>query len=162
MELIQAVRTFHVKHGYSLDLDLTKKDEHHDWATNEELVRLGCQLQGISDSLLPRAVTSQLRDDPRLYRAHLMLEELGELIEAMGDRKEAKFADGVADLLYVVVGTSETFGIPTDSVVSEICKSNSTKQKRRPEDPRIKNKGVDFLPPDVVGAIKKGRARDRV
>lgn len=47
-----------------------------------------------------------------LLRQRLMLEELGELSIACHDRDLEKIADGMCDLLYVVIGTCVSYGIP--------------------------------------------------
>lgn len=61
------------------------------------------------------------------FRVRLMLEELGELVQAMGCGDLVQTADGIADLLYVVVGTAITFGMDLPAVWAEVQRSNMAK-----------------------------------
>lgn len=65
--------------------------------------------------------------DPRNLRARLMLEELGETLIALRDGNRVELADGLADLVYVTVGTAITFGIPFNEVWREVHRSNMAK-----------------------------------
>lgn len=88
--------------------------------------------------------------DPQLYRAHLMLQELGEVLEALHFGDHVKLADGLADLVYVSVGTAIQFGIPFDEVFDEVHRSNMTKG-----DVMKSNRGKvgDYSPPDIEGVL---------
>lgn len=97
------------------------------------------------------------------YRFHLMLEELGELMEEMNEGNELKICDGLSDLIYVVIGTAVAFKIPTKEIMEEVCHSNSLKQVRNPEtNIRLrgaKGKGPKWCPPNFEMALKLGRIR---
>jgi predicted HAD superfamily Cof-like phosphohydrolase len=60
-------------------------------------------------------------------RAHLMEEEHTELIEAMVDGDIEDIAKELADLLYVVYGTADEYGIPMDTVFAKVHISNMSK-----------------------------------
>src|SRR5690242_1935012 len=70
---------------------------------NVKISKVGLDLMAMAEVL-----QEQLRDpdhDPRWRRAHLMIEELGELVLAMGEANELSALDAMADLVYVVLGT---------------------------------------------------------
>lgn len=89
-------------------------------------------------------------ENPAMYRAHLMLQELGEVLEGLHDGDHVKLADGLADLVYVAIGTAVQFEIPFDPVFLEIHRSNMTKdhvmQKNR-------GKGDSYSPPNIEGVL---------
>lgn len=60
-------------------------------------------------------------------RIDLMLEEMTELITAMHAKNLVETADGIGDLLYVVIGTASACGIDIEPVFHEIHRSNMTK-----------------------------------
>lgn len=72
-------------------------------------------------------------DAPRLVperialRARLILEEARETVEAMEAGDLIETADGLADLIYVAVGTALEFGVPLDRVWTEVHRSNMAK-----------------------------------
>lgn len=69
-------------------------------------------------------------EDVENLRVSLMTEELlgaDELIESMRNLDLTGIADGIADLLYVVLGTAAAYGIDAQAVFSEVHRSNMTK-----------------------------------
>jgi len=60
-------------------------------------------------------------------RVKLMISELAELISAMADDDIVGVADGIADLLYVVIGTGLAYGIPMKKVFDQVHANNMTK-----------------------------------
>lgn len=60
-------------------------------------------------------------------RIRLMTEELSETIQALVDGNMPEFADGLADLLYVTIGTALAYGIPLEAVWTEVQRSNMAK-----------------------------------
>jgi NTP pyrophosphatase (non-canonical NTP hydrolase) len=93
-------------------------------------------------------------EDPRSARAHLMVEELSELLHAMANFDPVETADGLADLAYVVQGTALTFGIPLPALLREVHRSNMTKTFDGTHHP----KGPTFSPPDIAGILKRTSA----
>jgi len=93
--------------------------------------------------------------DQRLMRAHLLTEELAELLVAMRERDEVKALDALADLLYVLLGTAVTLDLPIAEAFTAVHASNMTKE-RQPDDPhgeRVRDKGSNYVAPDVAGLL---------
>lgn len=160
-DLSKAVREFHVKHGFALDSELFTqlKDSQSDGLLNT----LGQQLIGLSRDILELGMKDQAeRGDVRVYRSHLLLEELGETFIKMARGDETGVADGLGDLKYVLEGTAEAFSIPLDEVTEEIHRSNMTKAVRNNRLDRMRDKGPDYTPPNIAAAIVAGRKRRRV
>lgn len=63
-------------------------------------------------------------------RASLVLEEAGETAQALVAGDVVALADGLADLVYVAIGTAVAYGIPLDRVFDEVHRSNMTKPLR--------------------------------
>lgn len=94
--------------------------------------------------------------DGRLYRAHLMLEELSELLDAMAKMDEVEIADAVADLSYVVEGTGVHHNIPTEAVFHEVHRSNMTKRRSK-DDTRMRSKDSSHYSPPRIQEILDSR-----
>lgn len=60
-------------------------------------------------------------------RIRLIEEELRELKDAIAEGNLVEIADAVQDLLYVVYGTGEAYGLPVDRLFDEVHRSNMTK-----------------------------------
>lgn len=60
-------------------------------------------------------------------REALIIEETNELCEALADRNLVEIADGIGDLLYVVLGTAIACGIDIEPIFNEIHRSNMSK-----------------------------------
>jgi predicted HAD superfamily Cof-like phosphohydrolase len=82
-------------------------------------------------------VLSKIPDRPRDIE-----EILNENLEAM-----TLLADGLADLVYVVVGTAIAYGIPFNDVFAEVQRSNMTKASLDPNDKG--GKGPEFEEPKI-------------
>lgn len=87
-------------------------------------------------------------NDTRLIRAHLMIEELSEVLLALARGKDLPLLDGLTDLLYVTVGTAVAYDLPLTESFDEVQRSNMTKT-RRIGDVRCRDKGVSYSPPDL-------------
>ena len=87
-------------------------------------------------------------------RIRLMREELAELIAAMQNEKIVSIADGLADLLYVVIGTAIVYGIPLDSVFGEVHQSNMTKGDKKDGYGKVL-KGAHFRPPQITQILER-------
>jgi hypothetical protein len=88
-------------------------------------------------------------EDPRIRRAQIMIEELGETIEGLANRDEVATLDGLSDLIFVAVGTAVAFDLPVKAGIREVCFSNLTKAVRRPGDVRLRDKGTSYVPPNL-------------
>jgi predicted HAD superfamily Cof-like phosphohydrolase len=96
-------------------------------------------------------------DKPRSLRAHLMIEELAEVVEALSEADELKLLDGLADLLYVLLGTCAIYNLPIQEAFEEVHRSNMTKEKQ-PDDPsaaRVRKKGPNYSPPDLEKVLNE-------
>lgn len=91
-------------------------------------------------------------DSVEKLRAHLMMEELAEVLRALEDGDELALLDGLADLLYVVYGTAVSYNLPLDEAFEEVHRSNMTK---RPNGPRCRDKGPDYEPPNLKDLLEK-------
>lgn len=81
----------------------------------------------------PVADTPALPDWPmREQRYEFMLEELNEYRRACENADLVEVADGLADLLYVLLGTAIVFGIDLAPIFDEVHRSNMTKDKLDP------------------------------
>jgi len=152
---MENVRAFHIKHGFLTDELLVN---HCHMSSTLLLESLADKLEIQARLLCMTAQGSSRVGDERVYRAWLMLEELKETIEALAINDEILLADALGDLDYVLKGTAVTYTIPLKEVCEEVHKSNMTKMKRDIEtNPRMRDKGPDYVAPDIAGAILKGR-----
>ena len=138
---LKMIQEFQDKHNNnSCDLDTLIMDG--------DLYVLGQQL-----ILISKRIEAKLHKyDVRWLRAHLMLEELGELISAMAGKDDVNTLDGLSDLLYVVLGTALVFNLPIIKGLEEAHKSNMTKTK---SDMRLRSRGKDYIPPDFEKILKE-------
>jgi predicted HAD superfamily Cof-like phosphohydrolase len=96
-----------------------------------------------------------LNRDRMLLRKSLMAEELCETLDAMAVGDMAEIADGLADLIYVAIGTAIEYGIDLDPVFHEVHRSNMTKTPGyRRGDGKIL-KGPYFEPPRIAEEIER-------
>jgi len=65
----------------------------------------------------------------RELRRKLIAEEAMETCEALANSDLILIADGLADLLYVVFGTALSYGIPMETIFTEVHRSNMSKPK---------------------------------
>lgn len=90
-----------------------------------------------------------------MLRRSLLREELNETIEAMNRHDITGVADGLADLIYVAIGTAISFGIRLDDVWAEVQTANMAKEgggKR--EDMKIL-KPDGWVAPDIAGVLSR-------
>jgi predicted HAD superfamily Cof-like phosphohydrolase len=90
----------------------------------------------------------------RLLRVRLIMEEAAEAVQAIHEKDIVETADALADLLYVVYGAALAFGIPLDSVVAEVHRSNMTKPSLNVHGKG--GKGDGYTPPDIRKALYGG------
>ncbi len=98
-------------------------------------------------------------DEVIKLRKALIREEQRELFEAIDARDLVEVADGVGDLLFVVIGLARVFGLKDklDAIMAEIFRSNMSKlgEDGLPvlrEDGKI-TKGPNYSPPDIAGIL---------
>lgn len=136
---------FHEKHGFTNRRRLI----YH--GRGDELEQTPSDiLHSVSSHVLAEALKHQKQKDERLYRIHLMVEELSEVCAAIEKYNEGELADGLADLMYVVVGTATTFDIPLMRLFAEVHRSNMSKQVRQKGNERMRDKGPSYSPPRII------------
>ena len=150
----EKTKLFHCKQGFSINENLTELKEH---VIMSEFLE-----NDIAKSLLELATAMEEMmktcEDPRLARTQLMVEELGEAIQGLANCDELETLDGLADLAFVTMGTAIAFGLPLPQAVDEVCTSNLTKAKRSKEDIRLRDKGPNYVPPNMkrILALHRG------
>jgi len=145
------VKEFHKKYGFLTDAPIYVKPE-----LKEMYAVIGKMLLGLSSSLEQQAVELQANEnDPTLYRIHLMLEELGELIEAFASGDVVAVFDGLCDLNYVTVGFGVTYNLPLAEGFAEVHRSNMTKALRNESGERMRAKGENYSPPDLNSILEQ-------
>ena len=92
-------------------------------------------------------------DETLRLRIALIEEELQELRDAIKDRDMIEVADALTDILYVVYGAGQAFGIEIDECYNEVHRSNMTKlgEDGRPmkdADGKVM-KGPNYEPPNL-------------
>jgi predicted HAD superfamily Cof-like phosphohydrolase len=100
----------------------------------------------------------------RVLRLRLMMEELGELSVAMEQEELVNVADGLTDLLYVVVGTAVCYGMGgiLDEMFREVHRSNMSKDFiDRPGGGKGAIKGFNYTPPDLASIILREQTRQK-
>jgi len=78
-----------------------------------------------------RARPGVISSEENLVRLSLMVEELGELADAMRRVDIVEIADGLADLLYVVFGTAVAYGIPIGLIFDAVHNANMSKPREK-------------------------------
>jgi len=119
--------------------------------TLEDMVREFHVKYGHLVNSSPTTTISPVVKDLRLK---LINEEYIELIEKGLEKDNlVEIADGIADLVYVLIGTALSYGIPFDRVFREVHRSNMTKTPSKAYEGQkygaVNPKGPDFIPPHV-------------
>lgn len=95
------------------------------------------------------------RRDLLALRAHLILEEVAELLFALANCDEVGVLDGAADSAYVIAGACVAAGLPLSRAVAEVCDSNDTKQVKVPGDLRLRTKGASYKAPNLEALLRE-------
>lgn len=92
----------------------------------------------------------------RFLRMRLIFTEAAELADAIGVDDKVEIADALADLMYVVIGTAVTFGIPLDECFAEVHRSNMTKSAPDEREAGMKGgiKGPNFEKPQILKILE--------
>lgn len=152
--MIEMLREFHSFHGFSSDIDIQSQQEE-----NIQLLAVQQATKSLALLMLHYALIHQRQGDERLYRAHLVLEEASEVFEALINRDEVELADSLSDLMYVTVGTAETYGLPIDELFKEVHRSNMTKKRRTVDNARLRDKGDNYSPPQIEKILKEAKCQ---
>lgn len=153
----EKVREFHVNNGYERDGAFFGAGSE---ATELMLRKIAEQATIDSRQLIDRATDLEkrglIRTANSAVRMHLIVEEFGELMEAVANVNEVKALDAVVDLIYVLKGLAVTYGWPTEAAFDEVHRSNMTKQRvqRDPENLRGRDKGPNYKPPQLERLLR--------
>ena len=90
-----------------------------------------------------------------LGRIRLITEELAELAEAISKNEWSEFADALADLTWVVLGTAVEFDIPFNEVWEEVKRSNFTKIGGKQDKGGKILKPEGYSPPKIDEILRK-------
>ena len=154
-EQVEKTRKFHRKQGFSIDKSLSD---------SKSFDRLSKYLKDSANCMLRTAKKMEdamnQEHDPRFARTQLMIEELGETILGLANCDEVETLDGLSDLVFVTTGTAIAFGLPIAEGLDEVCKSNLTKSPRKKGDVRLRDKGPDYVPPDMKRVLSWSRGLD--
>lgn len=90
-----------------------------------------------------------------ILREDLIDEETGELKYAMEQQDLIEIADGIADSIYVLIGTALVYGIPLQEVWDEVQRTNMAKTggTKSAQGKILKPQG--WLPPDINSILNK-------
>jgi len=116
-----------------------------------------------------RAMRLVVRDRPVVLphadwsrRVRLIMEELAELAEAQAGGDLEGFADAIADLAWVVLGTAVEAGIPFQAIWGEVRRANMAKAGGTLDASGKLQKPAGWRPPDhwpallAAGAVRPG------
>ena len=152
---------FHKAKGFNVSSYKIGVDKPHWWIS--QLVKIcGYMIYGISKIIKYIDKLAELFNCRHflIFRSHIIIEEVGETIIAVANGDEIETADGIGDSIVVLLGLAVICNLPIDSILKEINRSNMTKQFYDEIGGRKKSiyKGKNYSPPDIAGAIEKGRA----
>ncbi len=107
----------------------------------------------VSDEPIDLSLEDDEHADTFDLRIELIEEEYSEFRDAHDNESLTALADAICDLVYVLVGTAVSYGIPFDKCFEEVHRSNMSKldESGKPivrEDGKIL-KGPDFTPPNL-------------
>lgn len=92
-------------------------------------------------------------------RIDLLVEEVGEYVQAARDGNLVGVADALADIAYVAYGAALSYGVDLDAVIAEVHRANMSKlgPDGRPvlrSDGKVL-KSNSYRPPNVEGLLQR-------
>ena len=92
-------------------------------------------------------------NDTRELRKRLLNEEYQEYLLGEANNDLVEISDALADMLYIIYGTADAYGIPIDDIFAEVHDSNMSKlgldgKPIRREDGKIL-KGPNYFKPNI-------------
>jgi predicted HAD superfamily Cof-like phosphohydrolase len=142
------VKAFHEKMGISMTTTLSS------CSPNARLAEIGRIVQDLAKDIEPGV------SDPVVLASHLLLEETGELVEALATCDELKALDGLTDLTYIVFGRALQFHWPLTEAFMEVHRSNMTKERAVDDAGRVRSKGPNYRPPDIESVLQAAPSPD--
>lgn len=99
---------------------------------------------------IPIELHPTIPDETRvMLRIDLIMEEFEETLLAIQQDEILKIADGLVDLLYVVIGTMHEFGLPAQALWDEVHRTNMAKKGGPVRDDGKRLKPEGWVPPDI-------------
>ena len=118
--------------AYIRNWQLHLKEFHHKFGLNLSTIP---ELQDLKEAAL---------------RTSLILEEANEIKEAIENNDLVEIADGLADLVYVALGTAVSYGIDLQPIWEEVHKTNMAKEGGATRHDGKILKPKDWIPPDLT------------
>lgn len=149
------VKEFHVKNGFPVGEGIPRKKSVFLWIVAANILLWSNIVNRLYSYLLFTG-----SNVPVLFRVHLILGEVAELIFGLAECNEIEVADGIADSMYVILGAAVTYNIPAETVFNEVHRSNMTKGFKKGVEKRLKKiyKTGSYSEPDIKAAIRMGRS----
>jgi predicted HAD superfamily Cof-like phosphohydrolase len=99
-------------------------------------------------------------DKVQKLRESIEREEFEEMLEANARKDMPEVADGIADLIYVLLGRAVSYGIDLRPIWDEVQRTNMEKVggTKREDGKILKPEG--WKPPDVAGLLEKQVKRE--
>jgi pectin methylesterase-like acyl-CoA thioesterase len=122
--------------------------------TPEEMLREFHSAAGLP---LPGQPTARPELGSQTARPKIVADELRELADAIEAGDIVEIADGTADVVYAVIGTAVTYGIPFDAVFAAVHESNMTKVRPGPPVIDVNGKilkGPHYRPPTIAPVLR--------
>lgn len=96
-------------------------------------------------------------DKERQLRIKLLKEEFDEYIDGEENNDIVEIADALGDMMYIILGTAVSYGLPLEEIFNEIHNSNMSKlENGKPifrEDGKVL-KGSNYFKPDIKKYLK--------
>lgn len=91
----------------------------------------------------------------KAFRAALMIEELGEMLQALGDGNDVELLDATLDQIFVGVGTALAFGITTEQLQKgwDAVQASNMSKSFDPVNQKIR-KGKAYFPVDLISILR--------
>lgn len=134
----QSVEEFHEKHGFPVGIPLEESGRD----ASVDMLETAHALEELAEKLEDQYKHG---GDVRALRAHLIVEEVSEIVKALANEDRLELLDGIADALYVVLGCAVVYGLPAEEAFRRVHASNMTKGVNGSA--RLRDKGADYQPP---------------
>lgn len=102
-----------------------------------------------------------LRDERRLLRVSLLVEEVAEFSEAVRNDKPLEIIDAICDCIYILLGTAIEMGVDIEPFFNEIHRSNMTKTNFIDSSGKIL-KGKEYSPPNLEQFLPKPQVQEEL